>query len=760
VVAHYEGALANQADDGARAVPVAGEEILRLPNGFAGGHLQILDLAAWLAPAVPNPLTSAWPARFRTHSHVLPLVDGIDSFRRLVPDLRATRFTVRRPGEEIERGGAHLAGWAFDDFAMLPGDDTTKLPALAELIRTPPDGDAEEHGDIRILAAQFLQAEPDLFQTLDESKFIVLMIVLLAGASAELITLEAGVTNEPGLVTFQLAMMLAAIAAAVKFQTASDIEAAVKDLVERTKPELIDTLNEQGKIALYSPHPVRLADNPLATDFDAAVAQLSDLDTHFGVYHQKLQVIRRQPDADHPDSGDGFHYAGYVGGIDIASNRVDTPGHHGKRSFHDVHSRVTGPAVLDLIGTFHDRWLRDRQADPDAPPPVFDPPDSVAPAGGHIVQVGRTAFGPGPGGEGFAWAPGGDRTTRESIGRAIEAATEYIYVEDQYFAPDNEYVQLLRDRSDHCKRLVVVMPSEPDQPLSTDRVFRVFDRLTDAWGERLYIGAPLRRPVLVPTGKTSSVGRCVLVEDVPDAVTDQIFLGPPTRVPKTTPYFVWVGGELMAAQKATLVTAPSGKPAMRLDVLRGGLGTQPRWYDHPQGHATGEPATIVKPKGIYVHSKTIMVDDVFVGIGSTNTNRRGFFHDGEITAFAIPERLRAARDNPARALRTALWAEHLGIPPAMGPALLADPLAAFDLFRRTRYQGNRLARFRELAIPFAGINKLVDYVPESLHVPAILVTTFGEAILETFRPEVWNTLSDPTSAIDPDPTPGPDLPPP
>ncbi len=61
-----------------------------------------------------------------------------------------------------------------------------------------------------------------------------------------------------------------------------------------------------------------------------------------------------------------------------------------------------------------------------------------------------------------------------------------------------------------------------------------------------------------------------------------------------------------------------------------------------------------------------MVDDVFVGIGSCNTNRRGFFHDGEITAFAVPEQLKAARENPALNLRTALWAEHLGIPPAMG----------------------------------------------------------------------------------------------
>ena len=87
-----------------------------------------------------------------------------------------------------------------------------------------------------------------------------------------------------------------------------------------------------------------------------------------------------------------------------------------------------------------------------------------------------------------------------------------------------------------------------------------------------------------------------------------------------------------------------------------------------------------------------MVDDVFVAIGSCNWNRRGFYHDGEVDAFAIPDRLKAAADNPALLLRTALWAEHLGLSPLMGRSLLADPVEAYELFRRSRYAGNRFCQ--------------------------------------------------------------------
>jgi len=147
-----------------------------------------------------------------------------------------------------------------------------------------------------------------------------------------------------------------------------------------------------------------------------------------------------------------------------------------------------------------------------------------------------------------------------------------------------------------------------------------------------------------------------------------------------------------------------------------------------------------------------MVDDVFVGIGSCNTNRRGYFHDGEITAFAVPERLKGARDNPALALRTALWAEHLGMPPTMGRALLADPVAAFELFRRPVVAGNRLSGFDALGVrPELGF-------PSEKGMWLKLLTAWGLGVNEALLlPYLWNGFVDPTTATDPDPEPGPGL---
>ena len=103
---------------------------------------------------------------------------------------------------------------------------------------------------------------------------------------------------------------------------------------------------------------------------------------------------------------------------------------------------------------------------------------------------------------------------------------------------------------------------------------------------------------------------------------------------------------------------------------------------------------------IFLHSKIMMVDDLFVAIGSTNINRRGFFHDGEITAFAIPEELRNAPHNPARDLRMRLWGEQLGpISRSWALACSVTPLAGFELFKRTRYQGTCVIPLNERAVP-------------------------------------------------------------
>ena len=150
-----------------------------------------------------------------------------------------------------------------------------------------------------------------------------------------------------------------------------------------------------------------------------------------------------------------------------------------------------------------------------------------------------------------------------------------------------------------------------------------------------------------------------------------------------------------------------------------------------------------------------MIDDAFVSIGSTNLNRRGFFHDGELNVFAIPEALRSAADNPARALRTALWAEQLGLPPVMG-ALLGDVTSAYDLFLRSR--------FITRAVPYDAVDVKpqlnfgqFDILPLSVLKVLQAQGIFGLGVAEDLVDEFWDMVVDPTSFIDPNPQRGPFL---
>jgi hypothetical protein len=167
-------------------------------------------------------------------------------------------------------------------------------------------------------------------------------------------------------------------------------------------------------------------------------------------------------------------------------------------------------------------------------------------------------------------------------------------------------------------------------------------------------------------------------------------------------------------------------------------------------HAAAAPVTLAQLKGIYVHAKIMIIDDAFVAIGSTNLNRRGFFHDGELTAFIIPGGLRASMHNPARALRAALWAEHLGLPPGMGPVLLRDFRAALPLFGRPISLGNRftpatLTHTRPFAPTTAALGGT------GLKALARIGQLGIAATAAALEDQAWSKAIDPTTATDPEP---------
>ncbi|MCU1676810.1 MAG: phospholipase [Frankiales bacterium] len=144
----------------------------------------------------------------------------------------------------------------------------------------------------------------------------------------------------------------------------------------------------------------------------------------------------------------------FVGGIDmtdLAGDRFDLSAHPARRrlGWHDVGTRLRGPAVADVAAHFATRW-RELTGEQLAVP---EPP---APAGPSTVQVVRTVAE-----DMYDSVPRGDFRILESYLRALRSAREFIYLENQFlWSP--EIVEVLaaklRDPPGDGFGVVVVLP--------------------------------------------------------------------------------------------------------------------------------------------------------------------------------------------------------------------------------------------------------------------------------------------------------------
>ena len=122
--------------------------------------------------------------------------------------------------------------------------------------------------------------------------------------------------------------------------------------------------------------------------------------------------------------------------FDGREHRIDEPrrGHLRWRSLvrlpvHDVSARIEGPAIADLLETFRLHW---RYAQPDDPIPTADgepsPMDDSPKAHAAVpLRVSRTLHG-----GRYDGLPKGETGIYESYLRALETATDYVYIENQY----------------------------------------------------------------------------------------------------------------------------------------------------------------------------------------------------------------------------------------------------------------------------------------------------------------------------------------
>lgn len=198
-----------------------------------------------------------------------------------------------------------------------------------------------------------------------------------------------------------------------------------------------------------------------------------------GSHHQKFVVVRYGR-KDLPD-------VAFVGGIDLARARRDDADHFGdpvSRPFppeygeipawHDVQVQLEGPAVRDVEDVFRERWedpaalsrlpwhaipdmLRGVTREPSELPPAAAPPE---PQGTCSVQLLRTYPRRRPA---YPFATKGERSAARAYAKALNRATELIYIEDQYlWSVDVARVFAAALRRKPNLRLVVVVPKHLD----------------------------------------------------------------------------------------------------------------------------------------------------------------------------------------------------------------------------------------------------------------------------------------------------------
>ena len=491
-------------------------------------HVTFTDLSTWLAPQFAGPKLQ----HYTRGNTLTPFVNGKPYFTDL--------FHRVQEAARAGSGGLHLVGgwktFPTDELADredLPSDGVALPVSIAQAAQLL----ADHGGATRVLSPQFIQLDSGSpVETAELIAVSTLIGSLLAAQKVDVVRSDAA-----GAVILVALFALNAIAVTWIIDTdgraiepnkdALDVLGAIPDTVSR-----------------LAPHPAHVADNPASPPLSGfPYDSMIKLIRHFGFYHQKFAVV---------GAGDARH--GYCGGIDINPNRLDDARHLQAGPYHDVHTKVEGPAVRDLELTFQERWRRDGGGTSLA----FEPtPEGTTGDGTDVVQVARTYFAAADPSRALDFAPDGDRTIVDTMLAAIAAAREFIYIEDQYFTPPQAYRDALLRKVTQREigALVIVLPSTPDQPFGeiVREPFVAALLVADGGAGIVRVGYPRRHYTTPDNELRASSGRLLLWADLDASggVNPTAVLGPKSRLPQP-PFWFAVEGELMYAYNESTSANP------------------------------------------------------------------------------------------------------------------------------------------------------------------------------------------------------------
>jgi len=657
-------------------------------------HIQMVDLHEWFASQF---VTGSSLGRFSRGNMIKTFINGPEFFDDLFRELHTANAA--------DCGFHHVGYLIMHDeiLTKLKDSDSSDLKLmLKDVMQRISDGG----GKVRLLPAQFIHLSPGA--PIDDTAVALMLIIFLSLSGFMILTafdVELFDVDFSKIDVVGLALVIALLFSSMFIPFLApkilvDSDGLVTFEFNKDVRDFAEGLTN-GR-AIIAPYPANNDDNP-----DTMTNWLIDLGlsfiNQFGIYHQKYSIVKNM-------SG----YIGYCGGIDLNTDRLDDEHHMASNPYHDTHLRIEGPAVIDIAQTFQERWEHEDSSTSGSPDIAFPVPGitPVGTPGEQIVQFGRTYFEAADSARALPFAPNGDRTILDTIINAINQAKEYIYIEDQYFTPPQEYRTVLLNKvaNREIKKLVIVVPDKADQPFGDIEKQGFIDELATAQstllpGETvppsiLHIGFPRRNYHLPTNSMRASSGKCTLeanlAKNATSMIEEEVVLGKGPRLPEV-PFYMAIEGEIIYAYKLketspNAAAAKSAKTARKTTrtycVLRGDdlldIGTKRK------EHKKGAAVSVLEYKPIYVHSKTMIVDDMFLCQGSANVNQRGHYHDGEANIFSIPQNLKNGLNNPVRDLRIKLWADMLNLPRDMAGGILRDPIAAAELFNRTPQQGNRV----------------------------------------------------------------------
>jgi phosphatidylserine/phosphatidylglycerophosphate/cardiolipin synthase-like enzyme len=197
-------------------------------------------------------------------------------------------------------------------------------------------------------------------------------------------------------------------------------------------------------------------DKPLSL---AGIRILGSIPRALGAQHQKVLCVFA-----------GGRLTSFCGGVDFKEDRIGIPARRpggglltkacddgdaqGEgEPLHDVHCRITGPAALELVELFAEKWNNHPEGMAfNASKGELIMPPLPDRAGDHVVQVSRT-YKAGV----YPFRPKGEYSAARMIGHAIRNARQFIYTECQYFTGAPPLAEALLAALPNIEHLTVLL---------------------------------------------------------------------------------------------------------------------------------------------------------------------------------------------------------------------------------------------------------------------------------------------------------------